>query len=82
MNTTTDSKGAKFALVCREKRYTELLNGVPLYIADKPFSGVDFVTLRFTTETKDKAEHIFRAFTERRPPSFPRTCGLYYRELL
>ncbi len=81
-NVTTDSKGAKFTLICREKQYTELLNSVPLYIADKPIAGVDFLTLRFTTEKRSEAERVFGDFLDRRPPSFPRTCGLYYRELL
>lgn len=81
-NALVDEKNERFPLICRERRYTELLNCVPLYIGDKPFGGVDFVTLRFTLESKEEAQGIYEAFRKKEAPAFRRTGGLYYRELL
>lgn len=78
----TDSKRQPFTLLCRQRAYTELLNGVPLYIGDKPMPNVDFYTLRFTTESREAAAHVWDLFKAAAQPDFPRTNGLYYRELL
>ncbi|MEG1524540.1 MAG: U32 family peptidase [Clostridia bacterium] len=76
-----DSKGEPFMLLCHERRYTELLNGVPLYIGDKPTGEVDFVTLRFTKETQEQAERVYQQFLRKEVPEFSRTSGLYFRQL-
>ncbi len=41
----TDRKGATFPLVCRERRYSTLLNSVPLYLYDKPLPPLDFYVI-------------------------------------
>ncbi len=81
-NVLTDEKKERFPLVCRGRKYTELLNCVPLYIGDKPISGVDFVTLRFTDETAREAQKIYETFIEGRPFEGRRTGGLYFRSLI
>ncbi len=80
-NVLIDEKKERFTLLCRGRKYSELLNSVPLYIADKPHSGLDFITLRFTTETKSEAMRVANMFLSASAPDFPRTGGLYYREL-
>ena len=77
-----DRKGETFTVICRGKRYSELLNCVPLYIADKPVPPVDFLTLYFTIESPDAAAAVTAAFESKQTPVFRRTNGLYWRELL
>lgn len=77
-----DRLGKTFYILCSEKKYSSLLNSVPLYIGDKPHDGLDFVTLYFTGETADVCRKITDAFCEKRALSVPKTGGLYYRELL
>ena len=77
-----DRKGEKFTLLCREKTYSELLNCVPLYIADKPVPPLDFETLYFTTEERNQCKYIMQLYEEQSALPFRKTGGLYYRELL
>ncbi len=77
-----DPKGIEFTLICRERMYSELLNSVPLYVADKSIPRLDFQTLYFTTESKEACKAILRLYTEKKPPAFARTGGLYFRKLL
>ncbi len=78
----TDRKGETFTLLCRQKKYMELLNCVPLYIADKPVPSLDFETLYFTTEDQGQCEYITRLYEEQSAVPFRKTGGLYYRDLL
>ena len=78
----TDRKGETFSVLCRDRKYSELLNCVPLYIGDKPIGGADFCTLYFTTESTQQCRHVTELFLKRAAPDFRRTGGLYYRELL
>ncbi|MBP5751032.1 MAG: DUF3656 domain-containing protein [Firmicutes bacterium] len=78
----TDRTGAEFALICREKQYSEILNSVPLYAADRAVPKLDFEELYFTVETKEECRRICELWAEKAPADFPRTAGLYFRELL
>jgi U32 family peptidase len=78
----TDRKKQDFTLLCREKKYSELLNIVPLYVGDKAIPPVHFETLYFTTEEAEHCRYITRIYEEKAAPNFRRTGGLYYRELL
>ncbi|MBQ4004820.1 MAG: U32 family peptidase, partial [Firmicutes bacterium] len=78
----TDRTGAKFPLICRNKQYSEILNSVPLYAADRAVPKLDFEELYFTVESADECRHIFELYREKAPADFPRTAGLYFRELL
>jgi len=80
-NELTDEKREQFPLFCRERKYQELCNSVPLYLGDKRIRGADFVLLRFTTESKPEAQRITELFLRRRTPDFRRTAGLYFRDL-
>lgn len=78
----TDRIGTAFYIMCADKKYSSLLNSVPLYIGDKQTAALDFITLYFTVEQQDTCRKILRAFTEKRALNTKKTGGLYYRELL
>lgn len=78
----TDRMGKKFPTLCDRKRYTTLLNAVPLNLSDEQFPGVDFVTLYFTIETVAECRRITQDFAAHSAPEGNRTRGLYYRTLL
>ncbi|MDO5332347.1 MAG: U32 family peptidase, partial [Bacillota bacterium] len=77
----TDRMNEEFQLICRNKKYSELLNCVPIYIADKGMPDIDFETLYFTVESKQEAEKIYNQYINKQTPDFRRTAGLYFREL-
>lgn len=76
-----DRRNTDFYVICSARKYSSLLNSVPLYIGDKPYDG-DFVTLYFTFEKKEAAMNIFDSFINKKSPVMRKTGGLYYRELL
>ncbi len=78
----TDRMGEKFRILCHDSRYSELLNCVPLYAADKQLPPFDFYTLYFTVEEKEECRRIFDMVRNGKTPGFRRTAGLYNRELL
>jgi len=80
-NELVDEKRERFPLLCRDKRYQELCNSVPLYLGDKRIRGADFAVLRFTTESKAQAMRIAQMFLHGDMPDFRRTAGLYFRDL-
>ncbi len=82
LNTMTDRLGERFTLICRNKKYSELLNCVPLYAADKPIPNCDFQTLYFTKETREKAEEIRDMVITKAEYKGRKTGGLYHRALL
>lgn len=77
-----DRLGIDFYIICSSKKYSSLLNSVPIYIGDKPHDKADFVTLYFTAEKEEKCRKILSAFCEKQSLSMKKTGGLYYRELL
>jgi putative protease len=77
----TDRLGKTFSVLCSAKRYSTLLNSLPLWIADKEISGADFLTLYFTVEPPEHCLSVYRAFQKNMPPDTERTNGLYFREL-
>lgn len=81
IHTLTDEKNQHFTMLCHGRRYQELLNSVPLYLGDKPMAKVDFLTLRFTVESREAAQTVYGAFLRREAPDFRRTAGLYFRQL-
>lgn len=77
-----DRMGKEFTYLCFEKKFGTLYNSVPLYTADKDFSGIDFMTLYFTTESPENCKKIYEMFISKTPADFEKTNGLYFRELL
>ncbi len=76
----TDRLGTQFPIRCR-MGYSELLNSVPIYLADRKneLSGLDFIVLYFTKEDKFKTEQIIQAYKHGNPSAEKHTRGLYYR---
>lgn len=79
----TDRLGKEFTVVCHRKRYSQLLNAVPLYLGDKKGSleGYRHATLRFTVESPSRCARVVQLWQEGAPLREERTNGLYYREL-
>ena len=77
-----DRKGVTFPMICHDRRYTTLLNSVPLYLGDKALPPFDFATLYFTTEDRDTCRRVYDGFRQGAVPWFERTSGLAYRTLL
>lgn len=77
-----DRYGKEFTVLCSGKKYSQLLNSVPLYIGDKPGVKGDFLTLYFTLENKKRCRDVYNIFASGQEFDGERTSGLYYRELL
>ena len=79
-STITDRKGNRFTLMCING-CTELLNYVPLVLSDKQdkFRNIDFLNLRFTYETPQECERVFKAYLNGEKPVSECTAGLYFR---
>ena len=78
----TDRKGIRFPVECTEKKYSTLLNSVPLHVAERDLRGADHLILYFTRETPGECAAVGEEFRRRQKSAKPRTGGLYYRELL
>ena len=78
----TDRRGVKFPVECGEKKYSTLLNSVPLHIADKDLRGLDHCILWFTRESAAECAAVAADYRAGRKSERERTGGLYYRELL
>ncbi len=77
----TDRKGIEFPVECGAKRYSTMLNSIPLHIAERDDPG-DFRLLWFTRETRDECQEILRDFRNNWKMDGKCTGGLYWRELL
>ena len=77
-----DRKGVVFPMLCHDRRYTTLLNSVPLYLGDKALPPFDFVTLYFTTEDRETCRRVYEGYRRGAAPWFDRTSGLAFRTLL
>ncbi|MEG2086978.1 MAG: DUF3656 domain-containing protein [Angelakisella sp.] len=80
----TDRQNNDFPLLCRNKRYSQLLNPVPLYLGDRQevLRGLSFVTLYFTVETARQVNELLELWNSGSSYPGKRTGGLYFRELL
>lgn len=78
----TDRKGISFTLLCHSKKYSVLLNSVPLYVGDKERFNTDFEVLYFTVEGADECKSILNAALKKAPLKGAKTSGIYFRELL
>ena len=81
--TLTDRKGMVFPVVCSPYPCVELLNSVPLYMADRMREiKTDFIHFYFTKESKEEIEKIIVLYQNARKADFDYTRGLYYRGVL
>ncbi len=79
----TDRKGIEFPIRCR-MGYSELLNSVPLWLADKQnlFSSLDFQILYFTNESSVEVCKVVSDYKKGNSCSGKYTRGLYFREIM
>ena len=79
----TDRMGKQFTIACRNRAYSQLLNSVPLWLADKQdtLTGIDFITLYFTTESREECAAVVRQYQNKAQSDAPFTRGLYFRNL-
>ncbi len=75
-----DRKNIDFTLLCNDKKYTTLLNSVPLCVFDEPIKS-DFNLLYFTVESPEKVKEIIGKSKDNSAPDFIRTKGLYFKNL-
>lgn len=80
----SDRSGRSFSLLCdRELGIYEVLNSVPIYMADKlsDFANtcVDTLRLVFTDESEDECRSIIKKFGNGEKPNGDFTRGHYYR---
>lgn len=80
--TLTDRKQIVFPVECDQKRTVALLNSVPLDIAERNLSGLDYQMLYFTRESAEEIESITTRFLAAEKTELPHTTGLYFRTLL
>ena len=78
----TDRYGTAFNVLCRNKKYSILLNSVPLDVTGKNITNIDFVTLYFTVESRDECRRIYENYKAGKSCNEKHTNGLYFRELL
>ena len=78
----TDRRGIEFPVECTDRKFSSLLNCVPLDISERRLSGLDFSLLWFTREDKKTIRKVLDDFRLGRKTDSARTSGLYYRELL
>ena len=75
----TDRLGVSFPVRCR-MGYSEMLNSVPIWLADKMNEfNLDFGVLYFTGESKERAAEVISAYKEGYGPDVKYTRGLYFR---
>lgn len=78
-----DRKGVAFRVICNHRKYSEVLNSNPLYMADrmKELRNCSFATLYFTIETQAQVERVIRQYQNGDAPKGEFTRGLYYRSI-
>lgn len=77
----TDRLHTDFPMLCHERKYTTILNSVPLHIAGKNQADADFKLLYFTIESCEECKTAFSEISSGTESTSPRTGGLYYRTL-
>lgn len=78
--TLTDRLGTQFPIRCR-MGYSELLNSVPLWLADKKniLKGLDFEVLYFTTESPNRVKEVISAYKKGDTADCKFTRGLFFK---
>lgn len=81
--TLEDRKKEVFEVRCTSRKYSEIFNSKPLYLADKPeeLQGFDYGLLYFTSEGAKQIDKILLRYTTTHEPMENITRGLYYRNV-
>lgn len=79
----TDRKGVTFPVVCSPYPCVEVLNSVPIYLAERMAEfNVDFAHFYFSKESREQVEEIISLYENGAKAPFDYTRGLYYRGVL
>lgn len=78
----TDRKDKKFAVLCNHN-VSQILNSVPLYIADKmnDFKNISYCEMFFTTENENSCHEIISNYLQKKSANTDFTRGIYFRKL-
>ena len=81
--TLTDRKKEQFEVRCTDRKYSEIFNSKPVYLADRmdEISGFDYGLLYFTGENPKQVDRILTRYTQTHEPMENITRGLYYRNV-
>lgn len=81
--TLTDRKKEVFEVRCTGRRYSEIFNSKPVYLADKmgEVNGIYYGLLSFTSEGAKQVDRILLRYTQTHEPMENITRGLYYRNV-
>lgn len=76
----TDRKGIEFPVRCR-MGYSEMLNSVPIWLADKQtlLKGFDFQILYFVNEPRERVSEVISAYKNGKEADCKYTRGLLFR---
>lgn len=79
----TDRKGVTFPVVCSPYPCVEVLNSVPIYLAERMAEfNADFAHFYFSKESREQVEEIISLYENGAKAPFDYTRGLYYRGVL
>lgn len=79
----TDRKGVTFPVVCSPYPCVEVLNSVPIYLAERMAEfHADFAHFYFSKESREQVEKIISLYENGAKAPFDYTRGLYYRGVL
>lgn len=79
----TDRKGVTFPVVCSPYSCVEVLNSVPIYLAERMAEfNADFAHFYFSKESREQVEEIIFLYKNGSKAPFDYTRGLYYRGVL
>ena len=79
----TDRKGVIFPVVCSPYPCVEVLNSVPIYLAERMAEfHADFAHFYFSKESREQVEKIISLYENGAKAPFDYTRGLYYRGVL
>ena len=81
--TLTDRRNTPFYVMCRRPYGAEILNGTPLWMADRmqELSSLSYGLLYFTREDMQTCASVIRAYCQKTSSEQPYTRGLYYRSV-
>ncbi len=81
--TLTDRRSTPFYVLCRKPYGAEILNGTPLWMADRmhELSNLSYGLLYFTREDSQTCASVIRDYCKKTPAEQPYTRGLYYRNV-
>lgn len=79
----TDRKGVTFPVACSQYPCVEVLNSVPIYLAERMAEfHADFAHFYFSKESREQVEKIISLYENGAKAPFDYTRGLYYRGVL